>query len=635
MKIIKQKKDQILTDQAFRRLLNNIKEIFYSLSFTTSLRMDFISTGAEELTGYPVKDLLAERTSWFDIIHPDDWVKYVQSVEQCKKTGRTFELEYRICRHDGNIRWVRDTIIPHGDEKNNKVCRFDGLVEDITEPKEIAQTLQQSHDRYQRLADNVQGMVYQIVLKKDGTISFPFVSNSSMQLFGVEPEKVKADGNLLLNKIDSEDRAEFYSSIAESAKKLSPCEWWGTMTTADQQRLFHSVSKPERLANGDTQWDGLILEKTDLRRTEEQIRALAKFPAENPNPVMRISTDGVIIYANNASVPLLNLWSKKVDDFLPEDMQALVSTVRASGSHDCIEVQCKDHIFSIVFAPVPDSDYVNIYARDITEAKKAEMELIKTNEILKEHDRLKSEFVSTVSHELRTPLSIFKNIVSNAMAGVMGKVSRKLYESLKIADKSVDRLSRIIADFLDISKIEAGTMRLDPVVLAVQSVVSEVAESLRTLSSEKGIELKTNMPKAEILINADRDRIIQMLTNLIGNAIKFIPVNGNINVFVADHDDEVEIAVQDDGPGLSKDEMDKIFDRFVQIHNCKGAEEQGTGLGLSITKELVDMHKGRIWVESAPAEGCCFHLMLPKYKPNESDGVDSDKSLENATSNKK
>jgi len=481
---------------------------------------------------------------------------------------------------------------------------------------------------------NIPGMVYQIVLKTDGSVSFPFVSDSCAEMFGVEPEKVKADGNLLLNKIDPEDRAEFYHSMVESAEKLSPCGWWGRMTTGDEVRLFHSVSRPERLQNGDTQWDALILEKTDLRRTEEQIRALAKFPTENPNPVMRISDNGVIIFANNASAPLLNLWGKKVNESLPEDMQTLVSTVMASGAHDCIEVQCRDHIFSIVFAPVPDSDYVNIYARDITEDKKTEMKLIKANEILKEHDRLKSEFVSTVSHELRTPLCIFKNIISNAMAGVMGKVGRKLYESLKMADKSVDRLSRIVADFLDISKIEAGTMWLDTAVLAVQPVVSEVAESLRTLSSEKGIELETNMPKAEIFINADRDRIIQVLTNLIGNAIKFIPVNGNINVFVTDHDDEVEIAVRDDGPGLSKDEMDKIFDRFIQIHNFKGAGEHGTGLGLTITKELIDMHKGRIWVESALTEGCCFHVMLPKYKQEDSDAADSSTSLEKATGKK-
>jgi PAS domain S-box-containing protein len=595
--------------------------------------MDFISTRAQELTGYPVKDLLAEGTGWFDIIHPDDRVKYVQSFEHCEQTGRVIELEYRVCRHDGNIRWVRDTIIPHRDE-NNKFCKFDGLVEDITERKEIAQALQQSQARYQRMVANVPGLVYQIVLRTDGSVSFPFVSDSCAELFGVEPEKVKADGNLLLDKIDPEDRAEFYHLMAESAEKLSPCDWWGKMTTGDEERLFHSVSRPERLQNGDTQWDGLILEKTDLRKTEEQIRTLAKFPAENPNPVMRISADGVIIFANNASAPLLDLWSKKVDESLPENMQTLVSKVRASGSHNCIEVQCKDHIFSIVFAPVPDSDYVNIYARDITEGKKTEMKLIKANEILKEHDRLKSEFVSTVSHELRTPLCIFKNIVSNAMAGVMGKVSSKLYESLKMADSSVDRLSRIVADFLDISKIEAGTMRLDTVVLDVQSVVSEVAESLRTLSSEKGIELKTNMPKAKIFINADRDRIIQVLTNLIGNSIKFIPVNGNINVFVTDHDDEVEIAVQDDGPGLSRDEMDRIFDRFVQIHNFKGAGEHGTGLGLTISKELVDMHKGRIWVESAPAEGCCFHVMLPKYKPDGSDNADNNKSLKNANRKK-
>ena len=119
-----------------------------------------------------------------------------------------------------------------------------------------------------------------------------------------------------------------------------------------------------------------------------------------------------------------------------------------SGSHECVEVDCKDRVYSIVFASIEKADYVNLYARDVTEAKRGERELIRANELLREHDRLKSEFVSTVSHELRTPLCIFKNILSNAMAGVMGKVSGKLYESLKTADANVDRLSRIVSNFL-------------------------------------------------------------------------------------------------------------------------------------------------------------------------------------------
>jgi len=103
------------------------------------------------------------------------------------------------------------------------------------------------------MAANISGLVYQVVLKTDGSVSFPFVSDSCAEMFGIEPEKVKADGNLLLDKIYPEDRAKFYHLMAESAERLSPCDWWGRMMTGDQERLFHSVSRPERLQNGDTQ----------------------------------------------------------------------------------------------------------------------------------------------------------------------------------------------------------------------------------------------------------------------------------------------------------------------------------------------------------------------------------------------
>jgi len=158
------------------------------------------------------------------------------------------------------------------------------------------------------------------------------------------------------------------------------------------------------------------------------------------------------------------------------------------------------------------------------------LKLITANQVLTEHDRLKSEFVSTVSHELRTPLFIFKNIISNAMAGVMGKISPKLYENLQVADMSVERLTRIISDFLDISKIESGAMDLNVSKFSISSFIEEIATSLLPLAEAKEITVETHIADDQLFVNADRDKIAQVLTNLIGNAIKFIPVGGNIDI---------------------------------------------------------------------------------------------------------
>jgi len=252
--------------------------------------------------------------------------------------------------------------------------------------------------------------------------------------------------------------------------------------------------------------------------------------------------------------------------------------------------------------------------RDVTKRKRASEELRKTHDLLKEQDRLKSEFISTISHELGTPLGIFKNIVANAMAGCFGILQPELRKNLEMADRNINRLAKLISDFLDISRIEARKMKLRLGPVSMQSVVSEVIGSLMPLAAGKNIELKSSMPDSKLLICADRDRIVEVLMNLVGNAIKFVRANGHVTVRARDREDEVCVEVVDDGPGIQKKDADRIFDRFVQIEKVVGPGEHGTGLGLSIAKELVELHGGRIWVESTPGAGATFRFVLPKSR---------------------
>ncbi|MHC5061038.1 MAG: ATP-binding protein [Planctomycetota bacterium] len=589
------------------------------------------SHGCLAVTGYSQQDFLNDSSLWLAIVMPEHRQMVTENIERVIAGDEIGPIEFKIQAPNGDIRWIRDTIIPHRD-KNDIVCKFDGLVENITESRQIAEALQKSEARYHRMVANIPGIVYQFALQTNGTIRFSFLSDSCADILGLDPKQVKNDSTVLLDKIYPEDLAEFYRLIDDSAEKLTPCDWWGRVTVDGRQRWLQSVSRPERIESGNTIWDGIILDMTEYRRIEGEVRSLAKFPDENPNPVMRMTDDGEIIYANKATEPLLNLWGTKVGQKAPEDLYELALSVKASGSYDCLEVTCSDRIFSIVFAPFEKADYINLYARDITEVKQAEDKLIKTNEMLKEHDRLKNEFVSTVSHELRTPLCVFKNIVSNAMAGVMGKVSPKLYESLKTADQSIDRLSRIVADFLDISRIESGVMKLSLQSVAIQPVISNVAESLRALARDKGLELNTQMCSEDIFVNADRDRIVQVLTNLIGNAIKFIPTGSQIDVIVTDRSDHIEVAVRDNGPGLSKEDIEKIFDRFVQTRSSRGAGHHGTGLGLTIAKELIEMHQGKIWVESKPGYGCSFFFTLPKYDQSADSSIETEQLVSTGSS---
>jgi signal transduction histidine kinase len=170
-----------------------------------------------------------------------------------------------------------------------------------------------------------------------------------------------------------------------------------------------------------------------------------------------------------------------------------------------------------------------------------------------------------------------------------------------------------MSDFLDISKIEAGKMERHVVPVSIQSIISEVMGPLMPLAAAENIELKCTMPDSDLLVRADRDKMFRVLTNLVANAIKFVPAKGHVHVCARDREDEVYVEVADDGPGIDKKDIDKIFDRFVQIEKMVGPGKHGTGLGLSIAKKLVDLHGGHIWVESAPGAGASFCLVLPKY----------------------
>ncbi|MHC4949814.1 MAG: ATP-binding protein, partial [Planctomycetota bacterium] len=216
--------------------------------------------------------------------------------------------------------------------------------------------------------------------------------------------------------------------------------------------------------------------------------------------------------------------------------------------------------------------------------------LVESNAYLKEHDRLKSEFVMTVSHELRTPLTIFKNILSNAMAGVMGKVPPKLLRNLEMADEAIGRLTSIINDFLDVSKLEVGKMKIHAEVLCVQQTVNELVEMIQFVTDAKNIQLDLLVPENELYINADFEKITRVINNLIENATKFVPEKtGKISIEVEDRGERIGINVRDNGPGIHGDDKEKVFDRFVQVEKHVGPGKHGTGLGLAICRDLIQL----------------------------------------------
>lgn len=241
--------------------------------------------------------------------------------------------------------------------------------------------------------------------------------------------------------------------------------------------------------------------------------------------------------------------------------------------------------------------------RDITERKKVE-------ETLKETMEMKSQFISTVSHELRTPLAAMKEGIAIVLDEVAGKLNGKQKKFLGIAKRNVDRLDVLISDVLDFQKIEAGGMKLDIQSNNIEEVVSEVYETMALYAKKNEVELSLEsaegLPKAKF----DRAKIIQVITNLISNAIKSTPEKGRVSVSIQHQNEELIITVSDTGMGIPKEALSKIFERFYRIDR-PGKQIQGTGLGLAIVHKIVMMHSGRIEVESELARGTTFTIFLP------------------------
>jgi signal transduction histidine kinase len=239
-----------------------------------------------------------------------------------------------------------------------------------------------------------------------------------------------------------------------------------------------------------------------------------------------------------------------------------------------------------------------------------------TNAILyertKELDRLKSDFVAVVSHEVRTPLTSIKGSLELLGDDRFHKLPPPQKELLGICQANTERLISLINDILDFSKLESSRLSLNFEQMDVGRVLSEVVENIRNLAAIKGVELDVRIDSATGSVEADPMRIGQVATNLIGNAIKFSPERGKIEIFASGDSSNVTISVKDYGKGIAQRDLSRLFQRFAQLDSSTTRKAGGTGLGLVISKGIVEQHGGKIWVESSLGRGSTFSFSLPR-----------------------
>ncbi len=344
--------------------------------------------------------------------------------------------------------------------------------------------------------------------------------------------------------------------------------------------------------------------------------------------VMVADAKGQVILFNAAATRILSTPREAVLGRNIKDMSGLYGTADFSWANlatgwqpdqDSSEtpyreetLEIENHVVSVRLAPVYlDTEFLGTVSvfRDVT------------------HDaevaRMKSDIVSTVSHELRTPMTSIKGFVDLILMETAGHVTEQQRHFLNIVKSNVDRLSDLVEDLLDLSKIETGrlVLHLEPVYFPV--VVQSALDALRTEVQEKDLELVVNTPADLPLVKGDQDRLIRVLTNLVSNAAKYTPASGQISIAATPQEGFLRVTVTDTGIGIAKEDQIKIFDRFFRADHPMVQESSGTGLGLPIVKSLVEMHGGTVQVESELGQGSEFSFTLPLAPMEEEEQVEA------------
>jgi signal transduction histidine kinase len=237
-------------------------------------------------------------------------------------------------------------------------------------------------------------------------------------------------------------------------------------------------------------------------------------------------------------------------------------------------------------------------------------------EITERHRQLeamKYSFVTAVSHELRTPLTAIHGSLEMLEDGDVGTLPPAVARVVAVAARGTRRLARLVEEIIDLERLESGLFGFHPEPHDLHDLLLETVESLAPLTESAGVALVLHDTHADVL--CDGDRVLQALTNLVGNAIKFTPPGGSIHLGVARRDEEVEVTVRDEGRGIPEEQLDAVFERFHQVDTEADQAKGGAGLGLTITRHIIEAQGGRIWAESQVGAGTSFRFTLPRTRP--------------------
>ena len=329
-------------------------------------------------------------------------------------------------------------------------------------------------------------------------------------------------------------------------------------------------------------------------------------------------TEGVIALDGQGYVILMNPAAQRILDVAHDqgERRTLLEVVRDKGLADWVEMcqaldtaePCKQEIES----HLPSLRIIEVNAMPMPFSSERRGFLLVLHDIteLRRLEKVRAEFVANVSHELRTPLTAIKGYLETVLdeTGLESDTHRRF---LEIANSHAERMGRLIDDLLNLSDIETGKVVLDPMPISLGTFVHDVSAMFEKDAAKKDVKLVNQVPP-DLSVQADRDRLSQILVNLVDNAVKYTPKGGTVSFLAAKTDDhQIRIAIRDTGQGIPPNDLPRVTERFYRVDKARSREEGGTGLGLAIVKHLVQLHGGTLHIESEYGKGTTIEFLLP------------------------
>lgn len=553
----------------------------------------------------------------FDITHPDDLDKSKRALKM--KPGESLRFEKRYIKPDGSIAWV-EINVSQLTGPNGEVKHLLAISHDITDRKEQEQSLKESEERFHNLADTAPIFM----AMADETGNAVYFNRPWLEWTGKTMADMRGFG--WLSTLHQEDAPKFENDFKHAFENQIPIKEQYRFKRADgEYRWMLAVGAPRFTPDGKfVGYFGTYTDFHELKATQDEKYMLAAILEASNDYVGLASLDQKWIYVNPSGLEMVGWESAGGHNLLhniyPEDRpfaeDVLLPKLFEEGSftHEIRFWNEKTGkpiwiLWNGITIRDPETNEIIALATispDISEQKSAQEKLAKAQYDTKVLMQKKDEFMAVASHELKTPLTTVKASLQLLERLTAESENPSVEIFINKAQKQADKLSSLVSDLLDVSKINAGKMEF-----AIQSFsIEEVIEDcLSFTKAESDHEIIVNGDQS-IILRGDRNRLEQALCNLLSNAVKYSPDADKVIINIKKYDDTIKVSVTDFGVGIEESKIPFVFDRFFRVSENSN-KFSGLGLGLYITSEIIKRHGGRIYVESTPGEGSTFSFSIP------------------------